>query len=159
MGTGKSNTQTIGGMTLTSRSTFVIAEEELKNFYLQFAYLSNPNSCSVNRTEFELLNILLKELRKNMEALSKFNAHKWDKGMMEIQTENMYYLTHENISPKERIRVNNCVSEHMTFLTQMVISSQNMRHLFEVYSRHYKNVSRLLSQYSQSPKEEDLVIE
>lgn len=83
----------LGGMTLTSKNVFFIPSEELKNFYLKFAYLSNPNACSVNRF------------------------------------------------PKERVRINNCVSEHLTFLTQMAMNSRTMKHLYEVYARHYTKIS------------------
>lgn len=160
METEQSTVQTLGGMTLTSKNVFFIPSEELKNFYLKFAYLSNPNACSVNRTEFELLNILFKELKKKMEVLSKINAHAWDKGMMEIQTAHMYYLTRENLPPKERVRINNCVSEHLTFLTQMAINSRTMKHLYEVYARHYTNVERLLKQYDgELPRGEESVVE
>ncbi len=56
----------VGGMIKASKDSFVIPKEELKDFYLfKFAFLLNPDSCSINRTEFELLNILLKDLKKN----------------------------------------------------------------------------------------------
>ena len=51
-------------MIKASKDSFVIPKEELKDFYLKFAFLLNPDSCSINRTEFELLNILLKDLKK-----------------------------------------------------------------------------------------------
>ena len=54
----------VGGMIKASKDSFVIPKEELKDFYLKFAFLLDPDSCSVNRTEFELLNILLKNLKK-----------------------------------------------------------------------------------------------
>ena len=54
----------VGGMIKASKDSFVIPKEELKDFYLKFAFLLNPDSCSINRTEFELLNILLKDLKK-----------------------------------------------------------------------------------------------
>lgn len=160
METEQSTVQTLGGMTLTSKNVFFIPDEELKNFYLKFAYLSNPNACSVNRTEFQLLNILFKDLKKRREALGKFNEHTWDKGMMEIQTSHMYYLTRESLPPKERVRINNCVSEHLTFLTQMAGNSRTMRQMYEVYARHYHNVERLLKQYDgELPKGEEPVVE
>ena len=52
-------------MIKASKDSFVIPKEELKDFYLKFAFLLNPDSCSINRTEFELLNILLKDLKKS----------------------------------------------------------------------------------------------
>lgn len=77
----------VGGMIKASKDSFVIPKEELKDFYLKFAFLLNPDSCSINRTEFELLNILLKDLKKSwqhwltstpilgMKALQKSKFH------------------------------------------------------------------------------------
>ncbi|EXY30644.1 hypothetical protein M080_7093, partial [Bacteroides fragilis str. 3397 T10] len=72
-------------MIKASKDSFVIPKEELKDFYLKFAFLLNPDSCSVNRTEFELLNILLKDLKKILAALTHLNTHPWDEGIAEIQ--------------------------------------------------------------------------
>lgn len=55
---------TVGSIAQTPQNAFVVPNGELKDFYLKFALLLNPNSCSANRTEFELLNILLKDLKK-----------------------------------------------------------------------------------------------
>ena len=75
----------VGGMIKASKDSFVIPKEELKDFYLKFAFLLDPDSCSVNRTEFELLNILLKNLKKILTALTHLNTHPWDEGIAEIQ--------------------------------------------------------------------------
>ena len=64
----------VGGMIKASKDSFVIPKEELKDFYLKFAFLLNPDSCSINRTEFELLNILLKDLKKILAALTHLNT-------------------------------------------------------------------------------------
>lgn len=40
----------VGGMIKASKDSFVIPKEELKDFYLKFAFLLNPDSCSINRT-------------------------------------------------------------------------------------------------------------
>lgn len=71
----------VRGMIKASKDSFVIPKEELKDFYLKFAFLLNPDSCSVNRTEFELLNILLKDLKKILAALTHLNTHPWDEGI------------------------------------------------------------------------------
>ena len=44
----------VGGMIKASKDSFVIPKEELKDFYLKFAFLLNPDSCSINRTEFQI---------------------------------------------------------------------------------------------------------
>ena len=69
---------TVGSIAQTPQNAFVVPNGELKDFYLKFALLLNPNSCSANRTEFELLNILLKDLKKIVGALTHLTMH----GMM-----------------------------------------------------------------------------
>ena len=58
---------TVGGITQAPQNVFIVNDRELKDFYLKFALFLNPDSCSVNRTEFEMLNILLKDLKKIVE--------------------------------------------------------------------------------------------
>ena len=41
------------------------SEEELKDFYLKLARLVNPGACSPKRTDFEVLSILSKDLKRN----------------------------------------------------------------------------------------------
>ena len=62
-------------MIKASKDSFVIPKEELKDFYLKFAFLLNPDSCSINRTEFELLNILLKDLKKILAPINSLVDH------------------------------------------------------------------------------------
>ena len=85
----------VGGMIKASKDSFVIPKEELKDFYLKFAFLLNPDSCSINRTEFELVNILLKDLKKIMAALTHLNTHPWDEGIAEIQISCGVYSLHQ----------------------------------------------------------------
>ena len=42
------------------------SEEELKDFYLKLARLVNPGACSPKRTDFEVLSILSKDLKRNL---------------------------------------------------------------------------------------------
>lgn len=62
-----------------------LSEEELKDFYLKLARLVNPNACSANRSDFEVLNILCKDLERNLGILCKYTQHAWDEGILEIQ--------------------------------------------------------------------------
>lgn len=62
-----------------------LSEEELKDFYLKLARLVNPNACSANRSDFEVLNILCKDLKRNLGILCKYTQHAWDEGILEIQ--------------------------------------------------------------------------
>lgn len=62
-----------------------LSEEELKDFYLKLARLVNPNACSANRSDFEILNILCKDLKRNLGILCKYTQHAWDEGILEIQ--------------------------------------------------------------------------
>ena len=45
----------VGGMIKASKDSFVIPKEELKDFYLKFAFLLDPDSCSVNRTRIRTI--------------------------------------------------------------------------------------------------------
>ena len=56
-------------MQKTSGNPSPFSEEELKEFYLKFARLVNPNACSANRNDFEVLSILRKDLKKNLGML------------------------------------------------------------------------------------------
>ena len=50
---------------------FVIPKEELKDFYLKFAFLLDPDSCSVNRTELDKIIATNKAIEKNIKPTSK----------------------------------------------------------------------------------------
>lgn len=106
----------VGGMIKASKDSFVIPKEELKDFYLKFAFLLNPDSCSINRTEFELLNILLKDLKKILAALTHLNTHPWDEGIAEIQISCGVYSLQDNLSKKERMQMNTSMGKHLQFL-------------------------------------------
>ncbi|MFR8359633.1 MAG: hypothetical protein ACLVEJ_30980 [Parabacteroides sp.] len=62
-----------------------LSEEELKDFYLKLARLVNPNACSANRSDFEVLNILCKDLKRNLGILCKYTQHAWDEGILDLQ--------------------------------------------------------------------------
>ena len=114
----------VGGMIKASKDSFVIPKEELKDFYLKFAFLLDPDSCSVNRTEFELLNILLKNLKKILAALTHLNTHPWDEGIAEIQISCGAYSIQDNLSKEKRMQMNTSTGKHLQFLPQMAVSSQ-----------------------------------
>ena len=94
-----------------AKDSFVIPKEELKDFYLKFAFLLNPDSCSINRTEFELLNILLKDLKKILAALTHLNTHPWDEGIAEIQISCGVYSLQDNLFCFHNIIMNKVVGE------------------------------------------------
>ena len=128
----------VGGMIKASKDSFVIPKEELKDFYLKFAFLLDPDSCSVNRTEFELLNILLKNLKKILAALTHLNTHPWDEGIAEIQISCGAYSIQDNLSKEKRMQMNTSTGKHLQFLTQMAVSSPVFKLLFKNYHNHYK---------------------
>ena len=135
----------VGGMIKASKDSFVIPKEELKDFYLKFAFLLNPDSCSINRTEFELLNILLKDLKKILAALTHLNTHPWDEGIAEIQ---------DNLSKKERMQMNTSMGKHLQFLTQMAVNSPVFKLLFKNYHNHYIQVESLVKQMAKEINEQ-----
>ena len=123
----------VGGMIKASKDSFVIPKEELKDFYLKFAFLLNPDSCSINRTEFELLNILLKDLKKILAALTHLNTHPWDEGIAEIQISCGVYSLQDNLSKEKRMQMNTSTGKHLQFLTQMAMDSPVFKQLFRNY--------------------------
>ena len=110
----------VRGMIKASKDSFVIPKEELKDFYLKFAFLLNPDSCSVNRTEFELLNILLKDLKKILAALTHLNTHPWDEGIAEIQISCGVYSLQDNLSKEKRMQMNTSTGKHLQFLNHYI---------------------------------------
>lgn len=144
----------VGGMIKASKDSFVIPKEELKDFYLKFAFLLNPDSCSVNRTEFELLNILLKDLKKILAALTHLNTHPWDEGIAEIQISCGVYSLQDNLSKKERMQMNTSMGKHLQFLTQMAVNSPVFKLLFKNYHNHYIQVESLVKQMAKEINEQ-----
>ena len=136
----------VGGMIKASKDSFVIPKEELKDFYLKFAFLLNPDSCSVNRTEFELLNILLKDLKKILAALTHLNTHPWDEGIAEIQISCGVYSLQDNLSKEKRMQMNTSTGKHLQFLTQMAMDSPTMKLLYRNMNKHYMQVEILVKQ-------------
>lgn len=91
---------TVGSITQAPKNVFVVNDRELKDFYLKFALFLIPDSCSVNRTEFEMLNILLKELKKIVGALTHLTMHAWDDGMAEILLSCGAYSIQDDLNKK-----------------------------------------------------------
>ena len=136
----------VGGMIKASKDSFVIPKEELKDFYLKFAFLLNPDSCSVNRTEFEMLNILLKDLKKIVGALTHLTMHAWDDGMAEILLSCGAYSIQDDLNKKTRMQMNASMGKHLQFLTQMAMDSPVFKQLFRNYHNHYIQVESLVKQ-------------
>ena len=136
----------VGGMIKASKDSFVIPKEELKDFYLKFAFLLNPDSCSVNRTEFELLNILLKDLKKIVGALTHLTMHAWDDGMAEILLSCGAYSIQDDLNKKTRMQMNASMGKHLQFLTQMAMDSPTMKLLYRNMNKHYMQVEMLVKQ-------------
>ena len=144
----------VGGMIKASKDSFVIPKEELKDFYLKFAFLLNPDSCSINRTEFELLNILLKNLKKILASLTLLNTHPWDEGIAEIQISCGAYSIQDNLSKEKRMQMNTSTGKHLQFLTQMAVSSPVFKLLFKNYHNHYIQVESLVKQMAKEINEQ-----
>ena len=136
----------VGGMIKASKDSFVIPKEELKDFYLKFAFLLNPDSCSVNRTEFEMLNILLKDLKKIVGALTHLTMHAWDDGMAEILLSCGAYSIQDDLNKKTRMQMNASMGKHLQFLTQMAMDSPTMKLLYRNMNKHYMQVEILVKQ-------------
>lgn len=129
-----------------------LSEEELKDFYLKLARLVNPNACSANRSDFEVLNILCKDLKRNLGILCKYTQHAWDEGILEIQMACGVYSVQDSIQKKERLDMNASLGKHLQFLAQMASASSVVRKMHAEYTRHLINVEYLLKQFSKDKK-------
>ena len=125
---------------------FIVNDRELKDFYLKFALFLNPDSCSVNRTEFEMLNILLKDLKKIVGALTHLTMHAWDDGMAEILLSCGAYSIQDDLNKKTRMQMNASMGKHLQFLTQMAMDSPTMKLLYRNMNKHYMQVEMLVKQ-------------
>ena len=137
---------TVGGITQAPQNVFIVNDRELKDFYLKFALFLNPDSCSVNRTEFEMLNILLKDLKKIVGALTHLTMHAWDDGMAEILLSCGAYSIQDDLNKKTRMQMNASMGKHLQFLTQMAMDSPTMKLLYRNMNKHYMQVEMLVKQ-------------
>lgn len=143
----------VGGMIKASKDSFVIPKEELKDFYLKFAFLLNPDSCSINRTEFELLNILLKDLKKSWQHWLTSTPIL---GMKALQKSKFMrcLLPTRQLEQKERMQMNTSMGKHLQFLTQMAVNSPVFKLLFKNYHNHYIQVESLVKQMAKEINEQ-----
>ena len=132
--------------TQAPQNVFIVNDRELKDFYLKFALFLNPDSCSVNRTEFEMLNILLKDLKKIVGALTHLTMHAWDDGMAEILLSCGAYSIQDDLNKKTRMQMNASMGKHLQFLTQMAMDSPTMKLLYRNMNKHYMQVEMLVKQ-------------
>lgn len=125
-----------------------LSKEELKDFYIKLARLIYPSACSSKRSDFEVLGILRKELKKTLGLLSKYTQHEWGEGVLEIQTACGTYSVQDAIPKKDRLELNAALGKHLQFLTQMASASSAIRKIHAEYYRHFFNVEYLLKQFS-----------
>ncbi|MFV0581849.1 MAG: hypothetical protein ACK5N4_07370 [Parabacteroides gordonii] len=129
-----------------NRNPSPLSEEELKDFYLKLARMINPNACSSNRNDLEILGILRKDLKRNLGILCKYTQHAWDEGIQEIQMACGAYSVQDTMPKKERLEVNASLGKHLQFLAQMASQSSIVRRMHAEYTRHFINVEYLLRQ-------------
>ena len=122
------------------------SEEELKDFYLKLARLVIPGACSSKRTDFEVLSILSKDLKRNLGFLCKFTQHSWDEGLLDIQMACGVYSVQDSIPKTQRLEMNTSLGRHLQFLARMASSCSVARKMHAEYSRHFINVEYLLRQ-------------
>lgn len=143
------------GMERKTTQVFFIPPEEMKDFYFKLAFIIDPHACTPNRTEYELLKILHRNLKKAVKLLSLVNSLKWNESMPEIQNCCGLYLMEDTISKKERMDVYTHIGKHLQALTQLGTNSRTMHQLYDIHLRLAKNVERLLQQYPEEKKYAD----
>ena len=151
MKTEQTTAPTISGLEQKTISVFFISDQELKEFYLKEALLLSPQACTTKRTEFEILNILYKEIKKILSFLSQASNYPWDKSMLNLHTVCAPYLVQDAISAKERLQVSTELTTHLRFLTSLMANRNIVGELFTLYNRHYANVGRLIQSFPEAP--------
>lgn len=136
--------KTVGGMVPTQKTVFGIPDEELKNYYLKMAFMTCPDYCTPRRTERQMLNHLYEEQKKVLGMLAHLMRTPWKNGIPALHEISSPYLLQGHISRKERLKVSEEVSEHIRFLSHLVGDYDTLRQLYDLYVRHYNNLSRLL---------------
>lgn len=132
-----------------NKEVFFIPEKEQKDFYLKLAFVMDPHACAVERTEYELLKILHRNLKKALKFLTLVNGQQWDERVSDIQTCYGHYLMQESIDKKERKQIYHRMGHYLQFLTQMAMNSRVISQLTDIYIRYYADVEQLLEEYPQ----------
>lgn len=145
-------TPSINGMERKNTEVFFISPEEMKDFYFKLAFIIDPHACTPNRTEYELLKILHRNLKKAIKLLSLVNSLKWNESIPEIQSCCGLYLMEETISKKERMDVYVHINQHLKSLIQMGMNSRTIHQMYDIYLRLFSNVERLLQEYPQEKR-------
>lgn len=146
---GQDTTRTLEEWERKSKEVFYIPLKEQKDFYLKLAFVMDPHACAVERTEYELLRILHRNLKKATKFLALVNAQQWDERVSDIQTCYGHYLMQESIDKKERKQVHFRMGQYLQFLTQMAMNSKVISQLTGIYTHYYSDVERLLQEYPQ----------
>jgi hypothetical protein len=93
-----------------------------------------------------MLNILLKDLKKIVGALTHLTMHAWDDGMAEILLSCGAYSIQDDLNKKTRMQMNASMGKHLQFLTQMAMDSPTMKLLYRNMNKHYMQVEMLVKQ-------------
>lgn len=142
----------VESMNRKSTEVFYIPPKEMKDFYLKLAFLIDPHACKPTRTEYELLKILHRNLKKATRLLSLVNSLNWNENIPEIQKCCGLYLMEDTISKKERMEVHTHIGQHLQALTQLGMNSKTVHQWYDMNLRHSTNVERLLQQYPEEKK-------
>lgn len=153
MEANQSNFPAISGMECTTINVLNISEEEMKAYYLKEAYLTDRHACTPNRTEFELLNILLKRQKKILQFLSKLTQFPWSEAMIELQTACLPLMVADSVSGEERLVAGKKVIRTMQGVSNILVNKDVLAWLVTIYNRHYQNVKHLLSQFPEYENE------
>lgn len=138
-----------GGMERKNKEVFFIPSSEKKDFYLKLAFFTDPHACVPVRSEYELLRILDRNLKKIVKALSLMNNQQWGECIPKIEACYGHYLMQNSISKKERSEVYLQVGQHLSFLSRMTANTTAISQLFDMYRDYSTDVERLLEQYTE----------
>ena len=150
----KTFTQAADGTFETSVMTTTFTDEELKEFYLKEALFVSPLTYTTPHSELEQLTILLNALKTFRQFLDTAGRHSWDAMAKALQTASGTYLVQDNISRKERLKMNQSLGELWSLITLLSGDRRQTGLLYSYFTRHYTNVERLIERYSAEQKED-----
>lgn len=135
---------TMQGWERKNKEIFFIPLREQKDFYFKLAFVMNPNACVVEHTEYELLKILCRNLKKATKFLSLIKGQPWDKRVDDIPTCYGHYRMQESIDKKERKQIYLGMGKYLQFLTPRAMTCKVISQLTEIHLRYSANVEHLL---------------
>lgn len=121
-----------------------LTEELLKQFSLQESFKMFPTSFSVNEfTETDKLKLLRGRLKHLLELLGMLHHYPFSESHKMVKAMGRYMIE-ENVSKKERVRVNELMSLQMQLTTKIGITNNLISAMISYYTERYDEINELI---------------